>query len=627
MRVLVIGNCQAPGLAACLGLMRPDWEVAHASLGQVRQAVPTLNPGAWTYDRIYTQIMGVPWVEEHRDVLQAEVRLVPRIVFRGFHPDMAFVCVGDEHLTAATGPFHSRLALYGFVRRFGIDNTLDLFSKETFHELGYMDAWADAVDQLVAEGERVGLPLAASVASWQRRGCFMHAITQPRLFVLADVARALLARDGLEPAVADPEAFLHDAMKDDAGWGVYPEIAERLGVPGGYAFKGRGPGTADILDLRAFVEASFEVYRGVADQPLVSPGFEVGRIDAAVRAVRRASLAGSPPPRTHPYSDLPPAQRWRSAVAGVGDDGPDPATDAPFRLAPGERIATVGSCFAQHLAPALAARGFPRFEVEAAPPEAPSNYPARYGNVYTARQLRQLLERAFGRFEPTESAWQRDDGRFVDPFRPTVEPAGYASPDAVAAARETHLAAVRTLFRELDTLIVTLGLTEAWTSIADGAVFPLAPGVAGGRFDPERHRFVNFDVAAVIADLQAFVEDVTHVNPRARVILTVSPVPIAATYEPRHVLVSSSATKSTLRAAVDVLTRRLPEVGYFPAYEIAQELDGRGLAFGPDRRAVRASAVARVVDLFVRHWTTAETVARGTTLDPAFEVICDEDRL
>ena len=32
-------------------------------------------------------------------------------------------------------------------------------------------------------------------------------------------------------------------------------------------------------------------------------------------------------------------------------------------------------------------------------------------------------------------------------------------------------------FRDLDVFVFTLGLTEAWVAKADGAVFPLAPGV------------------------------------------------------------------------------------------------------------------------------------------------------
>src|SRR5262245_61980744 len=53
-----------------------------------------------------------------------------------------------------------------------------------------------------------------------------------------------------------------------------------------------------------------------------------------------------------------------------------------------------------------------------------------------------------------------------------------------------------------DVFVFTLGLTEGWVSRADGAAFPLCPGVAGGTFDPAKHVFLNLRVNEVIDDLQ-----------------------------------------------------------------------------------------------------------------------------
>jgi hypothetical protein len=87
----------------------------------------------------------------------------------------------------------------------------------------------------------------------------------------------------------------------------------------------------------------------------------------------------------------------------------------------------------------------------------------------------------------------------------------------------------------MNVLVFTLGLTETWRSMADGAVFPLAPGVAGGEMDFSRYAFVNFQMNDVVADLDRFLTLLQKVNPHARTILTVSPVPLAATYEHQHV--------------------------------------------------------------------------------------------
>ena len=62
-------------------------------------------------------------------------------------------------------------------------------------------------------------------------------------------------------------------------------------------------------------------------------------------------------------------------------------------------------------------------------------------------------------------------------------------------------------------MVFTLGLTEAWVSADDGAVFPAAPGTVAGEFDPARHRFVNFTVDEVVADLDGMIEALRAINP------------------------------------------------------------------------------------------------------------------
>ena len=113
-------------------------------------------------------------------------------------------------------------------------------------------------------------------------------------------------------------------------------------------------------------------------------------------------------------------------------------------------------------------------------------FTARYGNIYTTLQLLQLIDRAYGRFVPAEAAWHDADGALVDPFRPTVQPGGFASSEELETDRARHLACVREAFETLDVFVFTLGLTEAWLSSRDGAAFPLCPGGGGGALRSRR---------------------------------------------------------------------------------------------------------------------------------------------
>jgi hypothetical protein len=308
-------------------------------------------------------------------------------------------------------------------------------------------------------------------------------------------------------------------------------------------------------------------------------------------------------PMDNPYKALPDTAFWRRSVA----TGPvDPVVAPPFRLYRSDRIATAGSCFAQHLSRELHATGYAPIVAEGNPADsrdvaAYRAFSAAYGNIYTARQLLQLFERAFGLRDPHDTAWRRADGRYVDPFRPTISAAGFDSPEAVAAARVAHLDAVCSVFERCDVLIFTLGLTECWIADSDGAVFPIAPGVEA---DPgsDAYRFHNMAVEEVVDDMRRFLALLREVNPRVRVLLTVSPVPLIATYVPRHVLVSTIASKAILRVAADILSGTEADVAYFPSYEIITGPQARGRYFEEDLRSITAAGVAHVMRVFARHY-------------------------
>ncbi len=232
-------------------------------------------------------------------------------------------------------------------------------------------------------------------------------------------------------------------------------------------------------------------------------------------------------------------------------------------------------------------------------------FPARFGNVYTSRQLLQLFDRAYGLKRPKPDWWNGKEGGFIDPFRPRIQAGGFASVELLHADRERHFAAVRQMFEQCDVFIFTLGLTETWLDTTDGSAFPLAPGVVASGEHSSEAVFHNLGVAEVIADLDQFLEKFQTVNPAAKVILTVSPVALIATYEERHVLVSTIASKSILRAAADDICRRHKQVAYFPSYEIITGPQTGGRYYAPDLREVTDEGVAYVMSIFTKHYLSS----------------------
>jgi hypothetical protein len=126
----------------------------------------------------------------------------------------------------------------------------------------------------------------------------------------------------------------------------------------------------------------------------------------------------------------------------------------------------------------------------------------------------------------------------------------------------------------------------------------MCPGTVAGEFDERRHKFVNQTFAMVAENLSASMAMMREFNPDLRFVLTVSPVPLTATYSGRHVLVATMYSKSVLRAAAGQLAENNAFVDYFPSYEIFNSPVFRGAFFEPNQRNAAARGVAFAMEHF-----------------------------
>ena len=289
-----------------------------------------------------------------------------------------------------------------------------------------------------------------------------------------------------------------------------------------------------------------------------------------------------------------------------------------FNLA-GAHIATAGRCFAQHIGYHLRSIQNCKFlDMEPPPAWLPRElhtqwgyniYSARYGNIYTNRSLLQLYRRADQNIDYGEKAWIREGG-YVDPYRPTVCRVPYPTEEEMFKDMGIHLERVKQLFAQCDTLIFTLGLTEAWRSRESGVVFPLIPGSrsGGGKWDAKRYEFINFNFNQVVADLEEFNSLMLIGNPKFKLILTVSPVPLAATATGQDVRIANSYSKSVLRAAAGYMREHHQNVEYFPSYEIITSPYLGGLSYMQDKRHVEKTIVAQIMTCFRKYFGLSEDI-------------------
>jgi hypothetical protein len=309
---------------------------------------------------------------------------------------------------------------------------------------------------------------------------------------------------------------------------------------------------------------------------------------------------------THPYETLPEDRFWRTAVADREALKITGLWKPKHEIRRRTRIVTAGSCFAQHFAKALVARRYRWLDFEPGPagltPEQRKDYhygtfSFRTGNIYTPRMLLQWLTWALTDAAPPDEVWEKD-GRFYDPFRPGVEPGGFASAEELQASRRDTLRAIAEAVRRSHVFVFTMGLTEAWQDKATAVEYAVCPGTAAGEFDAEKHAFVNHGFGALMADMTAALRLMFRANRRLIVLLTVSPVPLTATASGQHVLTATSHSKSMLRAVASELVLTQARVDYFPSYEIITHPAYKGRFFAPNLRSVLPEGVDHVMAQF-----------------------------
>lgn len=210
--------------------------------------------------------------------------------------------------------------------------------------------------------------------------------------------------------------------------------------------------------------------------------------------------------------------------------------------------------------------------------------------------LRQQFDWALGGVEFPSDLWVAGRGSVVVPTE--------------AARRRTKEVLERT-----DVFILTLGLSEVWYRRAE------RPGqrevvmwraVPAEMFTEETHGFRTTTVAENVENLSHICDLIWRTRMDAAIVLTLSPVPLSATFRGVSAISANAASKACLRASVDeVLARHAGKrLFYWPAYEVVKEVFGQQ-AYLPDGRHVKPEIVRRILRLFGK-WFVRESCGTET---------------
>ncbi len=314
----------------------------------------------------------------------------------------------------------------------------------------------------------------------------------------------------------------------------------------------------------------------------------------------------------HPYTNLPDRAFWKTAIANKNMFDIDGLWIPKFGLSRRDKIATFGSCFAQHIGKALTANGYAWLNTEPTPfglaleNAKKFNYnvfTCRTGNIYTTSLLRQWVEWASKNNTSPAEYWLTDT-RFYDPFRPNIEPNGYQSEQEMFLSRQATINNFKSAITQSNIFIFTLGLTESWFNGKNGYEYPMCPGTVAGSFNPQEHVFVNQKFNAIKDNLENAILMMRQLNAGLRFILTVSPVPLTATNSGNHVLAATLESKSILRAVAGELIREYDFIDYFPSYEIINAPPFKGVFFEANQRSVGQHGVDFVMHSFFQSLKT-----------------------
>jgi tetratricopeptide (TPR) repeat protein len=280
-----------------------------------------------------------------------------------------------------------------------------------------------------------------------------------------------------------------------------------------------------------------------------------------------------------------------------------------FKIQPGCRVFTTGSCFARNIEMHLANLEFdvPAISLMKENPDLFRNTGTEVLNKYTPASIYQELAWA-------RNIYDRDDQLRFDDIRPLLLDLGndryldmHSRVAPVQGATEEELFTSRRILYELtrtafscDVAVITLGLIETWWDATSGLSIEFNPKMLR-HSDPDRFYFrrIRYDEAyRYVTDTIALITSGTD----TKILLTTSPVPLGRTFTTDDVIIANTYSKSVLRAVSGAICEDFDCVDYFPSYESVL-LTKQEYVWSNDLVHIESTFVgrimARVVDSYV----------------------------
>lgn len=261
--------------------------------------------------------------------------------------------------------------------------------------------------------------------------------------------------------------------------------------------------------------------------------------------------------------------------------------DAPV-IRPDTQITAFGSCFAANISNWLSKRHYRVLNKEQ---DAKNAYVVACGEgMVNSFVIRQQFE----------WAWENKtfDGALWHGYK--AEAYGY-DPEVQAETKR--------IFDATDFFILTFGLSEVWYDEPTGNVFWRT--IPKDAYDATRHKFRVSTVEENRENLRAIYHLIRKHRPDAKILFTLSPIPLIATFRDVSCLTANSVSKSVLRVAIDEVVREFRHEGklsYWPSFELVTDVFS--LPYKADRRHPQGAVLDYIMTLFEHSWCVEGEMGR-----------------
>ncbi len=282
-----------------------------------------------------------------------------------------------------------------------------------------------------------------------------------------------------------------------------------------------------------------------------------------------------------------------------------PHGNQSFTCSRDDSIFAIGSCFARNVEERLETAG--------------ANVLSKNIQVSDLGQKSARVGGMFNKYNPItilqELLWTAGEQEFPEAgFLPAKEGNYYDahlkknSGNATIEALKRRRSDIKDYFSQVfdaDLVIITLGLTEAWYDNLAAYYINDAPHP---QLIHTSDRF-SFEILSYESCLSAL-RQISEVlgrygKPNAKLVVTVSPVPLNATFTEQDIIVANMNSKCTLRAAAGSFCSARSGVDYFPSFEAAMVSDPT-LVWEEDRRHVSDFMVGQIIQAFLKRYRFIE---------------------